>query len=691
MSESEIHTLETIKTNDSLCNGRVANTEDDFSDSGPSHIVFSDDEGSNPTNKKGAIAHSAPSAVVSHEDAFADKSLESACQEGNLSLVKKLLTSDTLNSGCLHHAAAQNQWRTCQYLISRGADVNQKLAPVNASPLLWAARHGHVYIVKLLLDNGANPAVADSSGFGLLHLAVHSSNVLMVSYAVHLEIDVNAPDVGKRTPLHWAIVQGDHLSVEVLLKAGASSNIKDGEGALPLQLASYNSQSMLIVALLLQFGAEPTGVPIDFSDPPKAWSDGCRYAGRLPNGSVLKSRLIWPELAKFITSVAPSVLLTFVLSLPYFTGSTWIALPLALLISWQAKRMMERYVIPYRWPGEKAILQSTFIAGIFAAVFMHIVYFWFTRMAKTMFSQQPFRSLIVVITMAAVTASYLATMLLDPGIVEPRSTAVRLKSMNELLDRGLFDSNHICIHTSVSIPERAHYDFYLERVVCKYDHYCPWLYNAIGVRNHRPFVAFLILLSYGIPLVGIQYVDYSRQDGFSSYGNWIAVLTIIQSVWIYILLVVQLSQIARGATSYELSHMEESILYKTDPIKAFSSLPVDHPMASEILGDATSASLLLKHANLKGGCKAHNHKYPLWMRLTGLSQVHGVIKLLRGKAFLNKYDFGVMQNFADFLISGGNLFLPTGTTARLGGKQIDYSVVAKLPSRPLNESDHIPV
>lgn len=684
MSGSEIHTLESINNNECVHDVAIIKSEDELSDSGSSEIQISDDGDSNPTNKHKAFAPSMPSAEVNHEDAFAEKCLVSACREGNLQLVKKLLTTETLSSGCLHHAAANNQWRTCEYLISRGSNVNEMLAPVNATPLLWAARHGHVYIVKLLLDNGANPKIIDNSGFGLLHLAVHSSNVLMVSYAVHLKINVNLPDFGKRTPLHWAVVQGDHLSVEVLLKAGASTNIKDGEGVLPLQLASYNSQSMLIVALLLQFGAEPMGIPIDLSDPPQAWSEGCEFAGRLPNGSAIKSRFIWPELAKFITSVVPSAVLSLVLSLPYITGSSWIALPLALLIFWLAKRLVERCVLPYRWPGKKAIMQSTFLAGIFVAVFANIAYYWFSRMAKIMFSQQPLKSLILVITLAGLTISYLATLMLDPGILEPKSIVLRLKSMNELLDRGLFDSNHICVHTSVTIPERAHYDIYLDRVVCKYDHYCPWSYNAIGIRNHRPFVVFLLLLSYGIPLVGIQYYDYCQQFGSTSYGNWLSFFTILQSLWIYILLVVQLSQIARGVTSYELAHTEEALLYKTDPIKAFSSLPTDHPMASEILGDATSASLLLKHANSQGGCKAHSHKYPLWMRLTGMSQVQSVIKLLRRKSHANRYDFGVVQNCIDFSRSGGKLFTPNSTIARLGGKSIDYSSMDKLPSISTN-------
>ncbi len=55
----------------------------------------------------------------------------------------------------LHHAATQGHYKICQFLIQKGADVNENI--FNWTPLHAACRHGQRRIVELLLENGANP------------------------------------------------------------------------------------------------------------------------------------------------------------------------------------------------------------------------------------------------------------------------------------------------------------------------------------------------------------------------------------------------------------------------------------------------------------------------------------------------------------------------------------------------------
>ncbi len=88
-----------------------------------------------------------------------------------------------------------------------GIDVNQK--HYKATPLYNAASSGHVEIVRLLLENGANPNITSYDWEG--------------------------------TPLATAARSGNKLIVELLLKHGADTTIQDSKGETALDKAKkYN-------------------------------------------------------------------------------------------------------------------------------------------------------------------------------------------------------------------------------------------------------------------------------------------------------------------------------------------------------------------------------------------------------------------------------------------------------------------
>ena len=74
-------------------------------------------------------------------------------------------------------------------LISRGADINA-VDSTNACVLLWAVDRNRLWLVRLLLEHGARPDVADNKG---------------------------------RTPLSLAMQRGYHNVARELIKAGAST------------------------------------------------------------------------------------------------------------------------------------------------------------------------------------------------------------------------------------------------------------------------------------------------------------------------------------------------------------------------------------------------------------------------------------------------------------------------------------
>ena len=50
-------------------------------------------------------------------------------------------------------------------------------------------------------------------------------------------LNVNARDIYKRTPLHWASANGHYKACELLIKAGADVNAKDKEGRIHFLVA----------------------------------------------------------------------------------------------------------------------------------------------------------------------------------------------------------------------------------------------------------------------------------------------------------------------------------------------------------------------------------------------------------------------------------------------------------------------
>lgn len=120
--------------------------------------------------------------------------------------------------------------------IANGADVN-----VNGgdyTPLHWATQEGHIEIVGVLLDNGADINSHDKEGFTALQKAVGEDYPHIVRYLLNQGADINDCCDGHGTPLHTACAYGRLECANILLSAGADASIKDNEGKVPVEYAS---------------------------------------------------------------------------------------------------------------------------------------------------------------------------------------------------------------------------------------------------------------------------------------------------------------------------------------------------------------------------------------------------------------------------------------------------------------------
>ncbi|MFH6991895.1 ankyrin repeat domain-containing protein [Flavobacterium sp. FlaQc-48] len=91
----------------------------------------------------------------------------------NLSLpVKNQINAPLYATSPLHYAVCAGDIESVKQFIKYGADVN-KLSR-DMSPLMLAARFNKFEIIKVLLENGANPSIENEKGFKALNYAEYA-------------------------------------------------------------------------------------------------------------------------------------------------------------------------------------------------------------------------------------------------------------------------------------------------------------------------------------------------------------------------------------------------------------------------------------------------------------------------------------------------------------------------------------
>jgi len=163
-------------------------------------------------------------------------------------------------------AAAKGNTARVQELLNQGINVNMRGGDGN-TPIMEASYGGHLDTVTLLLDHGSDLSAKKHDGATALTLAANKDilalfkNVTsMVAAAAAGNNTILETFITKGTPinalsetgesaLHAACWNGKVDTVKLLLERGADPQIKKGDGASPVALASGQKHND-IVALL---------------------------------------------------------------------------------------------------------------------------------------------------------------------------------------------------------------------------------------------------------------------------------------------------------------------------------------------------------------------------------------------------------------------------------------------------------
>ena len=127
-------------------------------------------------------------------------------------------------------------------------------------PLQDAIKWGHLDIVDVLLDNGANPDQPDMDGYTPLIVAVENKQWRIVDRLLEARVNVATKTYYNCTALHGAVSHRNKNLVEKLLSLGAPLECVNAEKLTPLGVAIEVDDADM-VKLLLSHGARLDFVP----------------------------------------------------------------------------------------------------------------------------------------------------------------------------------------------------------------------------------------------------------------------------------------------------------------------------------------------------------------------------------------------------------------------------------------------
>ncbi|KAK6203224.1 uncharacterized protein RJT21DRAFT_119370 [Scheffersomyces amazonensis] len=679
-----------------------------------------------------------------------------ACQEGNITIVKELLSSekvkvnDTFSDSitALHWACINNRLTIVKYLVNNNADPNFLGGDLKASPLHWACRNGLVYIVDYLISNtNADPTLTDDQSYNALHLAVHSSNITLIIYLLLTCVDtkriyIDEPDSFNRTCLHWAAYQGDILTINALLRFGADVSKVDNSLFVPIHWAFMKGYKSVLKALVEagsdihaknDQGKDCFGVAKDMNCT-NTWLKVLHECDLNEKSNWTKNKhWISPKTGKVITFLIPYIILPIGFKICSFSSGFIIPkFVFSILIAFVTIYTVSKFLIPTYLIDDKALPKSPFLAGIFSGTaFWAIVIFLLNIFPKIFFKQFIFNLLLSALISLFVW-SFFKAMFINPGFVPtPTDHSIILSQVKDLISIGKFDTDHFCVNTFIRKPLRSRYSRYNKKLIARFDHYCPWVYNEIGVRNHKLFMSFVYALNLSILLftyLSCKYFDYMKDHepgtNYDSddedngvcyflsddlcYGYRqhhfhfnLIIWCLIQYVWIVFLCIAQTFQISKGLTTWEFSTLGNKI----------QSSRFNHSTVPRDLNDDSSSSVAPNGGSSNGAFDTGNNSRsedPLrtCLNLLGLEQFLLTIKLTISSIFnrqsgtssdlstINQInvptDYGLKQNWLDFWVLGDvtfrNVFyLPIEGENNLNGQVVDYYKLYEYPAKSASQ------
>lgn len=197
-----------------------------------------------------------------------------AVSDGLEAFARPLLSAESNKQKPLLWAAKRGHMAVMRLLLENGAkaerDDEDHRTPPSGDALCWAAEADHKATVHFLLQNGAEVEGTDDWHRTPLLLAASKGNEAIVQLLLDNGAEIEATDDWHQTPLLLAAAGGHKAIVRLLLDNGAKTEATDNWHQTSLLLAAEKGHAT-IVQLLLDNGAEIEATNI-FQRTPLSWA-----------------------------------------------------------------------------------------------------------------------------------------------------------------------------------------------------------------------------------------------------------------------------------------------------------------------------------------------------------------------------------------------------------------------------------
>ncbi|KAI0551042.1 ankyrin repeat-containing domain protein [Xylaria curta] len=189
--------------------------------------------------------------------------LQTAADYSNMEMIEFLISKGAdVNQqggrfgGALQVAASSGRFEIVKFLIDKGADVNRQ-GGVYGSALQAAAAHSYIEIADFLINEGANVNQQGGNRDNALQAAVVHGNLEMIKHLVDKGANVCLQDDFQMTALHYAVWRMEPGIVGFLLGKNARPDAQNDTGVTPFDLAIQLGTMEIILLLLPKMKSAP--------------------------------------------------------------------------------------------------------------------------------------------------------------------------------------------------------------------------------------------------------------------------------------------------------------------------------------------------------------------------------------------------------------------------------------------------